>query len=417
MKKILLLSAGIYAGLITTSVANNNPHVTILPDTTISIDLSSNNILSPELKKSIEELEKSLKQTEQSLNSKELLEDLKQIQRSTEVSSEKLNELIDKLKETEKKVKDAELKSELQSSADDLQAMLDDFNYSAPDLEEDTLSQDSLVKHKSDTTEIKIGKTRIVIIGEPKIDKIYQEKSDKEDEEDSEDSERELRKEKERREKNSLKKVRYSYFNMDLGFNALLENNSFTLSAKNAPLLEMDRGKSGNFSLYLVSSKVSLYKNYINFIYRIGFDYNNYRFTNDTMKLAPKMNYVTGITDYDNSKPVKFTKNKLVSNYLTVPLMLQVQSNPTKKNGGFHLSGGVELGYLIGSHTKQILENGDTRKNYDDFNLQPFRYGWVGRVGYKGFSVYTKYYATTTFAKNEGPKLNTISFGIELIGF
>ena len=78
------------------------------------------------------------------------------------------------------------------------------------------------------------------------------------------------------------------------------------------------------------------------------------------------------------------------------------------------------LGYRIGSHTKQKFEvNGSTHKpkNYDDFNLNPFRYGVRVSVGYRKFNVFGDYYASSLFKDNKGPVLYPINIGITLVGF
>lgn len=281
-------------------------------------------------------------------------------------------------------------------------------------LKEDTTGVDTTIVSKSDTTEIKIGHTRVVIIGKPQIHKIYKDEKEGNDDDDNDNCND---KEESSHNKKPVKNVNNNYFDMDLGFNSLLDNNQLNLSAANAPLYELKNSKSVNYALYLFTSKINLVNHNFNFIYRIGLDYNNYRFTNDTLHLIPRKETATGEADYEGGKVVKYSKNKLVSNYLTVPLMLQYQNYTKKGKTGFQIAAGVEMGYLIDSRVKLVSEYGKTIKLDDDFNLQSFRYGFVGRIGYGNIGFYAKYYPSTLFASGQGPALNTLSFGIALFGF
>lgn len=273
-------------------------------------------------------------------------------------------------------------------------------------LEDNLLAVDTS-NRKTDTTEIKVGKTRIIVIGEPKIDKIYMEQDSLGDYE-SDDYEYESYSRKH-------KKVKTNYFGMDLGFNALLDNGSMTMSTLNKNL-ELNNRKSINFSLNLFTTRVNIVKEYVQFSYGIGLDYNNYRFSKN-ISFTPDKDTVTLFFQTDaNGNQIKYKKNKLLAKYVTLPLMLQFNSKSNKKNNGFRVAGGVELGYLINGRTKQVY--GDKKEKVaDDFNLNDFRYGFVGRIGYGDLALFAKYYPNSVFAKNEGPDLNTVCVGIALTGF
>lgn len=90
------------------------------------------------------------------------------------------------------------------------------------------------------------------------------------------------------------------------------------------------------------------------------------------------------------------------------------------KKRAFHVGAGALLGLRIGSHTKQKYElDGKTYKpkTYDDFNLNPFRYGFRVAVGYGGFNLFADYYASTLFKESKGPSLYPVAVGITLADF
>lgn len=260
-----------------------------------------------------------------------------------------------------------------------------------------TNSDDTIIVRKNDTTEIKIGKTRIVVIGDSKVDKIYT------DEDTISDG------------KNSIsigkKSERYekSYFGLDLGFTSYLDNGSFDLKDDN---LELRPGKSSHVAL-IYHKKINIINKKLNFIPGLGISWFNYRFEKD---ITPKKD--TSVFSYTIDQNVNLSKNKLSATYLEVPLMLQFQANSTK-NGkeGFRIAAGMEFGYLLGAKSKQISEKNGKQKQRDDYNLQPFRYGAVARIAYQNFSIYGKYALNDLFQDSDQTKLTPVSFGISFGGF
>ncbi len=99
--------------------------------------------------------------------------------------------------------------------------------------------------------------------------------------------------------------------------------------------------------------------------------------------------------------------------------MLEVLTSRVQKHA-FHIAAGGMFGLRIGSHTKQkISEDGETKKlkAHEDFNLNPFRYGFRVAIGYGNFNLFADYNASTLFRKNKGPELYPVSAGITLVGF
>ena len=68
-----------------------------------------------------------------------------------------------------------------------------------------------------------------------------------------------------------------------------------------------------------------------------------------------------------------------------MPLLIELNTNSENPRRSFHISGGLEFAYKIGSRTKQKYEiNGYDFKSSrrDDYHLADFKYSSVIRVGY-----------------------------------
>lgn len=202
---------------------------------------------------------------------------------------------------------------------------------------------------------------------------------------------------------------RFTFFGgVDFGFTNWLDNGSFTTTDPN---LELKTGKSSNFTLNLVSGSLNIYKKKLKLNAALGLDWQNYRFKSDITPVANSPQFIYVPSD------VPLSKNKLMSKYIVMPVVLHFQPKSANRNKGFFIEGGMDLGYLIGARTKQISDEKGKVKVSDDFNFRPFRYGVIGRIGYDYASIYCKYYFNDVFAPNQGPELNNISFGISLTGF
>ncbi len=104
-------------------------------------------------------------------------------------------------------------------------------------------------------------------------------------------------------------------------------------------------------------------------------------------------------------------KSKLNVSYLTVPLMLEIKT-PLEHNGKhLYLAGGVIGGLNIGSHTKYKYEK-NKEKVHSNYNLNPFKYDFTGRIGFGDFCIFANYGMTPLFKEGKGPGLYPLTFGI-----
>ncbi len=277
---------------------------------------------------------------------------------------------------------------------------------------------DSLIK--LDTTQISILNKKIVIIGEPDIQKIYIENDTLGDFFDHSEFNREFkefdkeykgykknRKNGDRKAQKSVKKFKDDRGGLEfsIGYNAWLDNGSTALSLANSNL-ELINSKSSNVNLSYVNY-FKIYKNNIQFSAGVGIDWNNYRFSKN-ITLSPKADSMNLVVDNIN-----YSKNKLMAKYVTVPLQLHFSTKPNKKGDMLGIAGGVELGYLLNGRQKQISEENGKQKIDDDYNLADLRLGYTLCANYGNTGIYAKYYPNSTFKEMQGPNLNTFCIGFK----
>ncbi len=209
------------------------------------------------------------------------------------------------------------------------------------------------------------------------------------------------------------KLVETSMWVMDWGINAWVSDNSLDLPAEYSDM-ELEN-ISANFHLGIIQQGINLYKGKVRLVYGFGIEFNNYRLKQD-VTITPDVSPF----EYEIDDDVNYSKNKIVSRYATVPLMINFKSDPNDDDKSLKIAAGIQAGYLIGSHQKQKWEQGnkkEKRKAKGDYGFEDYRLGYVAQFGYGDFVIYGKYYPTNTFKQNRGPQVNTASVGIVISPF
>jgi len=177
--------------------------------------------------------------------------------------------------------------------------------------------------------------------------------------------------------------------------------------------LDLRQEKSIAISLNLLQKNFEIAKSNLWFFTGLGITWNNYRFDNN-VSLDPTSPISAS---HDTIAGIKYEKSKLVVSYLTAPLMFEYFTSRDIKKA-FHVGAGALVGLRIGSHRKQKYEqDGITYKpkTFDDFNLNPFRYGFRIAFGYASVNLFADYYASTLFKDGKGPSLYPVAVGITLL--
>lgn len=197
---------------------------------------------------------------------------------------------------------------------------------------------------------------------------------------------------------------------MDIGFAGFLSDGSLNMPQE-LEYLDLRGGKSRNVNLQLVTQRVLFAKKHMNFSYGLMFEFNKYRLQNDVRLLEG----VSPLDFEDVGKDLR--KNKLKAAYLYIPIMFGVESKPEKISKSFRVRAGFYAGVLTSSKQKLIGKITDREKIRDDFNLNRFRYGIRGEMGYGFVNFYVHYSLAEMFKDGQGPELQPINFGLMLLPF
>jgi hypothetical protein len=186
--------------------------------------------------------------------------------------------------------------------------------------------------------------------------------------------------------KKKPKKVSTNWFVYDIGFAGYNDNTNYATAAAQAfvrpagsvPASKGDfalkTSRVSNFNLWFFMQRVSIIESVLNLKYGLGIESNNYFFKTG-------ITYVDDINVYTTRGIMnELSKNKLVANYLTVPVMLNINTNPMKGKRGFQFSAGVSGGYLSSARQKQKGAGG-TDKTKSNFNLEQFKLSYVAELG------------------------------------
>jgi len=154
----------------------------------------------------------------------------------------------------------------------------------------------------------------------------------------------------------------------------------------------LKNGKSVDVNIWLFMQRLNLIKHVVNLKYGLGIELNNYRYTSPIVYSETPQVEVS----YDNVR--HFKKNKLAADYVTVPLMLNFNFTPNRREG-FGLSVGASAGYLYSSRQKIITDEDGKKKQHNDFDLNPWKISWIGELQLGPIKLYGSYATQSMFKK------------------
>lgn len=130
----------------------------------------------------------------------------------------------------------------------------------------------------------------------------------------------------------------------------------------------------------------------------------------------------TGVNGYDASfirDTIGYKHYKFNTAYLQAPFELRYYGNTDNRNKGFKAALGVQVGTLLGGHTKG-LRSVDGANIKDKVNtkryMSPWNFAASARIGWGNFSVFGTYNITPVFKDKGGPAITPITVGICLSG-
>ncbi len=137
--------------------------------------------------------------------------------------------------------------------------------------------------------------------------------------------------------------------------------------------LKLRNGKSVNVNIWVFQQRLNLISNVVNLKYGLGVELNNYRFSDEKVRFSKNPTRISLDQNLANAG-----KNKLAADYATVPMMLNFNFTPGRRNG-FGFSAGMSVGYLYSARQK-IKQDGDKTKLRDDFNLEKWKISYIGEL-------------------------------------
>ncbi|MFO8055103.1 MAG: DUF2807 domain-containing protein [Bacteroidales bacterium] len=243
---------------------------------------------------------------------------------------------------------------------------------------------------KGDTTKVRIGKTKFLIIDDDqqKIEIENKEKSGR-----------------------SGKKFAGSWGGFELGFNGYLNTQDKMKVPDEYDFLNLREEKSIVVNINLFEKNFNLIRNRFGLVTGLGLQYNNYRFQSNTL-LTGDSARIYGSFDTDPKK--NYIKSKLLVKYITLPLMLEYNTGGKNK---FHIGAGAQFAWKYGDHSKIVYEESVSREKKKDkgnFYLYPYKLDITARIGWSWINLFATYSLTPMFKEDKGPELYPFSAGIKL---
>jgi hypothetical protein len=198
--------------------------------------------------------------------------------------------------------------------------------------------------------------------------------------------------------------------------------------------LDLNLAKSIRFDINFLEQNIRLTRNNkLGLVTGLGMEIRSYHFDHNVSLVGGDEE----IQGYFNDG-IYISKSKLAVTYLSLPFLLEYQTNSYRNRNSFHISAGMVFGLRIGSHTKLKFEEknkeyllldpitGDpayvktspNRKRYKEFgsfHLNPLKADAMFMIGWGWVNLYATYSITTLFKEGQGPELYPFSIGISLL--
>lgn len=176
-------------------------------------------------------------------------------------------------------------------------------------------------------------------------------------------------------------------------------------------------GKSININIWFFIQNFELVKRFVNLRYGLGIELNNYHFRSPVSfrenGIVPYTGGVQTNSPFVFRDSIAFSKNKLAADYFTIPLMLEFKTAPRRQTTPVVSAAfGVSGGYLYSQRNKQISPQRGKQKNKGDYNMERFKFSYIGELGVGRLHLYGSYTPKSIFEK--GLNLRSYAIGIRI---
>ena len=197
---------------------------------------------------------------------------------------------------------------------------------------------------------------------------------------------------------------------LDFGVTMLM-NPSFGTSFPASPQWQNDPARSHVWNLNLLEHKFNIVREYFGITTGLGFSFTSVALKNNYV-LVDTPDSIYAFMDTVNN----YSKNKLKAAYLTVPLLLEFNTN-IDSDKSFYLAAGVVGGVRLTSKTKRkgvIAGDKFTVKNKGTYALNPFKLDAAVRLGYGDVGVFANYSLLPLFDTGKTSEAYPLTFGLSL---
>ncbi|HRJ31687.1 MAG TPA: hypothetical protein PLV21_13470 [Cyclobacteriaceae bacterium] len=153
----------------------------------------------------------------------------------------------------------------------------------------------------------------------------------------------------------------------------------------------------------------------------MGLSWYNFKFQQDNILISKTED---GVLFAEDTRDVNFIKSKLTATYANLSFIPMLDFGGRGKKtrvwnsygSSFRIGAGPYAGYRLGSHSKQVYNDGgrEKDKNRNNFYMNNFRYGVRVQLGIRSTDFFFNYDLNELFSdsKPNNPKLNAFSFGV-----
>jgi len=203
---------------------------------------------------------------------------------------------------------------------------------------------------------------------------------------------------------------------IEIGFNNYFNSSkkSFDLS-ENENYLEIKPWKSRVININLIEFNLGIIKKSFGITTGCGIEINNFLFSQNITLVSDslRLNY---FQDTINT----FSKNKLTTLFVSVPLLLEWHLSSKKNKSIAFISLGIIGSVNIDNYTSQrySINNVEYKSRIrDNYWIAPYWYGLTARFGYSFIRFFANYSLMPLFEINKGPTLYLVSAGVIIVGF
>jgi len=203
---------------------------------------------------------------------------------------------------------------------------------------------------------------------------------------------------------------------LDIGFSNYTDKTVYASAAaqayapgSNETWLELKDGKSRNVNVWFFMQKLNVAKHVLNLKYGLGLELNNYHYKRPVRYNAnPPAVPNAPVVSLDGTANRTYEKNKLAADYLTVPMMVNLNFTPQRKKG-FGLSAGISVGYLYSARNKTITSDEGKKKAKDDFSLEKWKLAYIAELSLGPVRFYGSYAFSSMYER--GLDITPYNFG------